>query len=336
MKLKEINANLPDSLLSKSIPQRFNQIRKQRQSTLRQRNQLLTDLFHGVKTALNAIAGFSELLSDEGLSSQQSENIQFIHHTSTALNTRISSVLELLNITAGEVKTEIADCSVKQFLHDVAFVMRPSAQERALNLEVIPDDSLPETIQTDFSLLRQCLFQLAENAIQSSNEGLVSITAYTENCDGHDYIRFDFQDTGPYIPPAKQKLIFEPALNASDSIEWLSDNTLELAITNQMVKLLGGRLAVTSRIDHGSLFSIVIPARVPAELHSSPADITPKRATETPGSADRLASKQKSLAELPESAQQKNEKGINALLSSMEDAYKQVQNGTRSMLNPDT
>ena len=266
MKLKENKDILPDSVLAHLIEEQVNQAPRRQETVLHKRLRLLTNMSRSLRSRLNAIIGFSELLAEGGLSQEQQGYNQLVGEAGRSMVTLINNILEYLNMEQGKTGLQIRHCSLEKLLQEIDSVMRPRAEKKGLKFEIIQNGNLPGHIWTDTSHLRQCLVQLAENAITSAEQGSVCIKVYTEHEAGRSYLRFDFEDEGPELNYEKKKAIFEPFMERADDTGGLHDESLwELIITNQLINLLGGKLSVSNRDERGSVFSVVIPAAVSSE-----------------------------------------------------------------------
>ncbi len=227
------------------------------------KSQFLANMSHEIRTPMNAIIGFSDLLADEKLTDEQRESVNIIRESGQSLLRLIDNILDLSKIEAGQLDTEIVDCSLTQLLNSVESLMKPKAEEKGLEFRVAESSGLPAQIRTDPTRVRQCLINLVNNAIKFTEQGYVHINISMQEEDGRPFIRFDVEDTGVGITPDKQESMFEPFTQADGSTARKYGGTgLGLAITKQLSELLGGELTLTSEAGKGSVFSLTIPANV--------------------------------------------------------------------------
>ena len=148
-------------------------------------------------------------------------------------------------------------------------MMMPTAKGKRLTFEVAGAGETPSHIRTDPNRLKQCLINLAGNAIKFTEQGYVRIKASLESDSGKgaDFIRFDVKDTGIGIEKDKLESIFESFAQADGSSTRQYGGTgLGLTITRQLAGLLGGSISVASRLGEGSIFTLKIPvAGVPEQ-----------------------------------------------------------------------
>lgn len=140
------------------------------------------------------------------------------------------------------------------------------AESQGLTLELIIDVNLPQYIKADERKLRQILINLLGNAIKFTLEGGISLEV-TSNSDwrgaltGTTGIKFAVSDTGIGIPSEQLTILFEPFVQAGDSLKSQEGVGLGLAISQKFAHLMGGSLAVASQVDQGSTFSLMIPLK---------------------------------------------------------------------------
>ena len=258
--LEQVNLQLESSI------ERANVLAQEAVVADHAKSEFLANMSHEIRTPMNAIIGFSEILAEQDLTEEQKTHANIIRESSDSLLTLINDILDFSKIETGKLDVEITDCSVGQLLAKIESLLRPQAAEKGLEFEVRQCGPVPANIRTDAVRLRQCLINLANNAIKFTEKGHVYVNVLMENIKNDPYIRFDVEDTGIGIPSDKQELIFEAFEQADTGTSRKFGGTgLGLAITRQLTSLLGGQLAVVSEEAKGSVFSITIPAGVDVE-----------------------------------------------------------------------
>ena len=235
------------------------------------KSRFLANMSHEMRTPMNAIIGFSQVLAEENLTAQQKEFVEIIQDSGENLLKLIDDILDLSKIEAGKIYVEIADCSLEKLLTRVESMIRLEAEEKGLEFQVAKSDSLPGVIRTDSVRLCQCLINLASNAVKFTQEGHVYINVSLEHDNDSSFVRFDVEDTGIGIPADRQQAVFESFVQVDGSTPRRFGGTgLGLAITKRLTELLGGNLSLTSEEGKGCVFTLKIPAGVD-ECHRSDA-----------------------------------------------------------------
>jgi len=225
------------------------------------KSQLIANVAFQIRTLSNAIIGFSDLLRYEELTNSQTEYVNEIYNAGKDVVALVDDVLELFRIESGQLSVDSVKCSLGGLLNKIDSVVRSSAEEKGLEFRILQYTDLPASIRTDPFKLCQCLINLVNNAIKFTEEGYVHLKVSQEDGDDQPYIRFDIADSGPGIPADKQEIIFEPFAQVRNEKEGVSTSSgLGLTITRYLVKLIGGKISVSSEPGEGSVFSLVIPA----------------------------------------------------------------------------
>ncbi|KPK77763.1 MAG: hypothetical protein AMJ79_02145 [Phycisphaerae bacterium SM23_30] len=260
--------NAPDSILP-LIERQINQARRRRQTGLQRQLRLLNNMSNSILSNLHAIMGFSELLAENELSAEQHEYVQSIYEAGNTVVLRINNVLEYLKIKQGKTPLKIQDVSLDLLLKEIDAVMRPRANKKALEFNIISPGRLPADVRTDASLLRQLLMQLAEYAIKTTKIGRVGIKVTLETVVGETFIRFDFEGGESNLNVEKKKAACHPFTETAENARLFDDDALwDLIIADQLAKLLGGGLSVVGTPEQDSIFSISIPAGAYSREHS--------------------------------------------------------------------
>jgi PAS domain S-box-containing protein len=225
------------------------------------KSEFLAGISHQIRTPLNAVIGFSQVLAEQDLTDEQRHYADLIRESSENLLQLINDVLDFSRLEVGKLNIQISECSLGCLLAITESLMRPAAMEKGLKFEILQCGELPAQIRTDFVRLRQCLINLISNSIKFTETGYVYVNVSVQQLNEIPYICFDVEDTGIGIPPDKQQLIFERFVQADETIGRRFGGTgLGLAITKRLANLLGGDVSISSQPGKGSVFTLRIPA----------------------------------------------------------------------------
>ncbi len=224
------------------------------------KSQFLANMSHEIRTPMNAIVGFSDMLAEEGLTKEQNENATIIRESAAHLVNLINDILDFSKIEAGQLDVEKTDCSLRTLLNSLESMMLPMANEKSLDFQTMANNDVPAQIHSDPYRLHQCLVNLTNNALKFTDQGHVYLRVSLHEDNGSHFVRFDVEDTGIGIPENRHEAVFESFTQADGSTTRKYGGTgLGLAVTKQLVDLLGGELTLTSEPGKGSVFSLTIP-----------------------------------------------------------------------------
>ncbi len=223
----------------------------------RLKSNFLATMSHELRTSLNAIIGFSDLLARQTagpLTQKQERFVGHVKESSRHLLALIDDILDLSKIEAGrlELKNEIVQMSVAA--DEVLSTLRPLAVAKGIEMEIELDAEL--TVDADRVRLRQILYNLLSNAIKFTPEGSVRLVAGSDE----QLICISVIDTGIGIPREEQDAIFETFHpRSSPTHEAFEGTGLGLSITRLLVEQHGGRIWVESEPGKGSKFHFTLP-----------------------------------------------------------------------------
>ncbi len=231
----------------------------------RLKSTFLANMSHEVRTPMNAIIGFAELLTEADLTKeQQREYTEIVKQRSYDLLGIINDILNISLIDAGEVVIAEEISNVNDLLTDLVTTFNQllsEEQRQQVHLEYHCSLSPADTIiVTDSGRLRQVLTNLLSNAFKFTGKGSVNI-----GCKQHseDEILFFVEDTGIGIDADVQKYIFDRFRQADESSARHYGGTgLGLSISRELVTLMGGKIWVESATGRGSTFNFTIPYRL--------------------------------------------------------------------------
>lgn len=219
------------------------------------KSDFLANMSHEIRNPMNAIIGFTDILR-RGLADTEAKRRSYlntVHASGNHLLGLINDILDLSKIESGRIKMEICDCEPHRLMSEVVSVMKMKADESNLELNWKLTSSIPRTIQSDPTRLRQILMNLVGNAVKFTEQGSVEIAAEFDS--STQQIHFDVVDTGIGMTPEQCSKIFEEFVQADSSVTRRFGGTgLGLAISKRLAEGLGGEITVTSEAGVGTTF----------------------------------------------------------------------------------
>ncbi len=245
----------------------------------RLKSEFLANMSHDIRTPMNAILGFSEILKGHLRDfPQYREYLDGIMLGGRTLLRLIDDILDLSKIEAGRLEISAESVNLHAVITEIRHMFLLKARKKGiqLNIQISPDT--PTTVLLDDTRLRQILINLVGNAVKFTEEGSVTLDCrlalddwrLTEN-QPFDKLRtpqstilFEVCDTGIGIPQEDHQRIFE-AFQQQGSQSY-SGTGLGLAISKRLVELMGGTISVESMINEGTMFRVRLPAAIIAAI----------------------------------------------------------------------
>ena len=233
---------------------------------IQRKNMFLSNMSHEVRTPLNAIVGFSAVLTDEGESfdvESRREFSEIIKVNSFQLLKLINDILDFSDFENDNITFNIRTHDAVKLCNEVVETVMAS---RKLEVEMRFDTDLSVLmLDTDDARLRQVLINLLVNAAKFTEQG--SIVLELKMADAGTAL-FSVTDTGCGIPPEKQHLIFERFEKLNDFVQ---GSGLGLSICQLIVKYMNGKLWVDSGYTRGARFCFTHPLKYNPALHGGTA-----------------------------------------------------------------
>jgi signal transduction histidine kinase/CheY-like chemotaxis protein len=256
---------------------------KQTEAKLRQTNtelahatqlkdEFLANMSHELRTPLNAILGMSEGLQEEvfgKVNDHQKQAIHTIEHSGQHLLELINDILDISKIEAGKLELRVAPVSCSYLCNSSLVFVKEQAIKKNIQINVELSANLPEII-VDERRFRQILINLLNNAVKFTHDGgkiqlvvdqIEQEKAQIEHLSpSSQWVRFSVIDNGIGIANTDLDRIFQPFMQIDSSLNRQYNGTgLGLSLVRQLVELHGGKITVTSEVDHGSSFQVHIP-----------------------------------------------------------------------------
>lgn len=225
----------------------------------------IANISHEIRTPINSILGFSDLLAAELKTESQLKNIDSIKSSSKTLLNLINDILDLSKIEAGKMTVKYHDVKLSTISEEIENIF--SLKVIAKNLKYITkiEKSVPDVIRFDEMRLKQILMNLVSNAIKFTDEGTVLLEIKANNKYSREFVEYidlniSVEDTGIGIKKENQDLIFEAFKQQDEQDTRKYGGTgLGLTITKRLVELLKGRMEVKSELGKGSKFALYFP-----------------------------------------------------------------------------
>jgi len=216
----------------------------------------LANMSHELRTPLNATLGFSRLMRrSPNLSAADRENLSIVERSGEHLLSLINQVLSISKIEAGRMTLDQAVFDLREMIHTIERMFQTRAEEEGLRFMTFVDDAVPRTVRGDEGKLRQAIINLLGNAVKFTAAGSVSFSVRASG----DRVVFEVTDTGRGIDAAELPLLFLPFQQTESGRAAAEGTGLGLAITKRIIELMGGTIAIESRLGEGSTFRFDIP-----------------------------------------------------------------------------
>ena len=242
----------------------------------RSKDAFIANISHEVRTPMNAILGFSELILQLDESDAVNEYAKEIKTASNNLLAIINDLLDISKIEWGRMELVPVNYYLHYLFTDIESVMSIPVQKKGIDFKIDINPELPSQLYGDIVRIRQILTNLCNNAVKFTNEGFVELRAdYTKGIaidnsevsetDREDYITllFSVRDSGIGIRKEDIDKIFEKFRQVDmRKNRGIEGTGLGLSISRQLVGLMGGEISVESEYGEGTIFHVKIPQKV--------------------------------------------------------------------------
>ncbi len=226
-------------------------------------SKFLANMSHQLRTPLNAIIGYSELLQEEAEDLQDEAltgDVERIYISAKYLLSLSDGILDLSKIKSGRIEMHSETCKITHLVEEVESIANVLAKQNGNKLVVnCPPDI--GTMQTDVTRLHQVLFNLLNNASDSTENGEMHMDIARETESGKEWIRFSIKDQSGGMPPERREWLLK-ALAHSDPHASGGEQSvrLGLAISSHFWQMMNGKFDIEVESGKGTTYILKIPA----------------------------------------------------------------------------
>ncbi|MEZ4450557.1 MAG: ATP-binding sensor histidine kinase [Nannocystaceae bacterium] len=260
--LRQLAAQVAISVENARLYRNLDQARDEAVAADRAKTRFLMSMSHELRTPLNAVIGYTELIeeeAEEGDVRALRSDLNKIRVSATRLLRTLTGILELSRLEAGKMEIDRATFDLAELVDETLSEVSDQAREHRDRLtSLCPPGRF--IVRTDRSMLHYCLLSILDNACRFTEDGEVRVLVESIEQNGSSWIRITIADTGIGIHEAFVAKIFSSFTQLDDAPSRSYEGTgVSLAVTQRFCAMMGGEIAVKSKVGEGTAFTILIP-----------------------------------------------------------------------------
>lgn len=239
----------------------LNAAKEKAEESDRLKTAFLQNMSHEVRTPLNSIVGFSELLSEPGQSLQKIKSFsKIISSNSNKLIGIVSDMIEISQIQSKQVRIVFSRFDVVPLLYKVSDPFREITQLKEVDFYISQDIPAEKAIiESDKGKVEKIFYHLIDNAVKFTHKGSIKAEMSIDN----NNLLFSITDSGIGIAENQLKIIFDPFRQLETGLSRSYGGTgLGLTIVKAYVDALQGTISLTSEVNKGTTFKVSLPVRI--------------------------------------------------------------------------
>ena len=231
------------------------------------KSNFLSNMSHDIRTPMNAIIGYATLLGKEAENADRVRDyVRKITYSGQHLLSLINDILDMSKIESGKTSLVTSEFRLPEFIEELYSMMVAQANAKKQTFDVHTKGTLPEIVVGDKLRLNQIMLNLLSNAVKYTPAGgniKMNVELLKQKVSNHAHIRFTVEDNGIGMSPEYLKTIFEPfSRETTDKTKGIQGTGLGMAITKNIVDLMGGTISVESEPGKGSKFIVELELAV--------------------------------------------------------------------------
>lgn len=267
-----------DITKQKRLEQELAKAKNFAESAAKAKELFLANMSHEIRTPLNVIIGMIRQLSKESLNTDQHFYVKQSERSAKHLLTILNNVLDIAKIESGDMEIVEEPFSPSALAYNVHSIMYSQAKDKNLEFKINVSPDIQPILLGDETRLRQVLINLIGNAVKFTNKGEITLAVdLVGQTDDSQKLGFNVSDTGIGMSQDFSSKIFEKFSQEQNASNRKYEGTgLGMAISYDLIQLMGGKMDVQSKKDRGTLFSFVLdfPVGRTGSLANNSLDIT--------------------------------------------------------------
>ncbi len=249
----------------------------------RAKSEFLSSMSHELRSPLNAILGFAQLMDSGSLppTPLQKDRIDHILQAGWHLLTLINEILDLATVESGKLSLSLEALSLAEVLGDCEAMMEPLAQQRGIHLS-FPRFDRPCMVHADRTRLKQVILNLLSNAIKYNRVDGTVVVGFDTGTPGR--VRISVQDSGEGMSEEELAQLFQPFNRLGQETSGVEGTGIGLVVSKRLVELMQGSIGVQSSVGGGSVFWIELDlATTPQVVANADDRLMPRPTPQQPG-----------------------------------------------------
>ncbi len=236
------------------------------------KSNFLANMSHDIRTPMNAVVGFSVLLGRDAEDPEKvREYTRKIAASSQHLLGLINDILDMSKIESGKTSLNMSQFSLPGLIDELYTMMLPQARAKNQEFDLYTKGALPDLLLGDKLRLSQVLINLLSNAVKYTQDGghiSLTVESLGQNPPNHEHLRFIVADNGYGMSEGFMTTIFDPfAREVTDATREIQGTGLGMAITKNIIDLMGGTVTVESEPGAGSTFTVEVEMAAAGSQH---------------------------------------------------------------------
>ena len=227
---------------------------------LKAKNDFLGRLSHEIRTPMNAVIGMADAIIHHDNTPELTPKLELIQDSAEKIVRLVDESLQHTKLEESKLELDPREASLPDLLHRSAALWTDQAQKVGTDITVRVDPSVPDILVFDDFRLEQCINNLMSNAVKFTDAGAIDVVVGTGGTAAAPTVIIAVRDTGIGMDEKQLKQVFLPYRQADRTISGRFGGTgLGMAITKDLVELMGGRIVVRSEEGLGTTFAITLP-----------------------------------------------------------------------------
>jgi signal transduction histidine kinase/CheY-like chemotaxis protein len=274
--IRDVTSSQVGSQRVKTLKQELESAMNQAQQANKAKSDFLAMISHDIRTPMNGVLGFTELMLTSELTEEQNDYLLSIKSSAKMLITLLNDILDFSKMEVGKMQVLKRPFCPSEVVHESIQLFRLDASDKSVELVENIADDVPKVIVGDPIRLQQILINLISNSVKFTENGSVTVSLKHEYLDESKQYRLSFtvQDTGVGMEKSDLERLFLPYSRLDDVINQKKMGTgLGLVIARKLCQAMGGDIEVDSVRGKGSTFDFNILVDIARSVPQKNADI---------------------------------------------------------------
>ena len=226
------------------------------------REEFLAEMSHQIRTPLNTIVGYSQIIEEQNISDNIKEDVANIKSASANLLDLVNNIIDVSKITVDQLEIVNDEYDVQQLVSEVVAIATERIGQKEIKFNVDIDKNIPKYLYGDYHRMKQIMVNMLANAIKQTEKGEINFKIETEHIEEKCRLVIVIENSGVIVHVEDDKMFEKYEQLNTGQFQPMEESDLNVALTSRLVELMNGSLIISDEVELGTKITISVVQKI--------------------------------------------------------------------------